>query len=314
MNHRKITRYVTARDGTRIAWHTHLEIGPTETNRDERALAERPTLLLTNGIGTTENFWRHLVHVFAREYRVVHWDYRGHGQSERAVGNDYSIPTHADDLLRVTDAVMALSSHPAPPVHLGFSMGVTVLLEAYRRRPERMSSLVLVAGGADAPFSTVWPFRLPGVLPTVRALLAALTPLVPVAAPAVRYLLTSPVAYPAGRALGLLRPRAPREDIDHFLRGLCAMDPRAFWLCLRGLMAAHASDVLPTVKVPTLIVAASHDLLVPMSQMRALRAGIPHAQWVVVHDAGHANLIEAGPEIAAHIRLFLREIDSRRER
>ncbi len=47
-------------------------------------------MLLTNGIGTTENFWRHLVAELRRDHRTVHWDYRGHGASERSASGDYS--------------------------------------------------------------------------------------------------------------------------------------------------------------------------------------------------------------------------------
>jgi pimeloyl-ACP methyl ester carboxylesterase len=90
------------------------------------------------------------------------------------------------------------------------------------------------------------------------------------------------------------------------MRALTSMDPRAFWLSLRGLMAARGSDVLGRVRVPTLVAAAKHDLLIPRSQMLALHAGIPGARYVEIADAGHANLLEAGPEIAAQIRLFLR--------
>jgi hypothetical protein len=38
---------------------------------------------------------------------------------------------------------------------------------------------------------------------------------------------------------------------------------------------------------------------------------IKGSHWVVVDDAGHAGLLEAGPEVAANIRLFVRETDRR---
>src|SRR5207237_7474866 len=56
MTYRILTRFVAARDGTRIAWHTHL---PRERLADgEEVLAARPTIVLTNGIGTSANFWK----------------------------------------------------------------------------------------------------------------------------------------------------------------------------------------------------------------------------------------------------------------
>src|SRR4029078_4564218 len=92
------TRFVTARDGTRLSWHFHESVayGASPQGLDPA----QPTLLLTNGIGSSRVFWTHLVHALGRDYQVVHWDYRAHGGSERAVGGDYAITTQRDDLRR----------------------------------------------------------------------------------------------------------------------------------------------------------------------------------------------------------------------
>lgn len=100
---------VLAADGTPISIHTHGDGGG-------------PTVLLTNGIGTTANFWRFLIADLKTDYTVVHWDYRGHGQTPVATSGDYTLHTHADDLARVTRHVMKREGRP--PVHVAFSMGV----------------------------------------------------------------------------------------------------------------------------------------------------------------------------------------------
>ena len=58
MPYRAHSRIITAPDGTRVAYHTH---GTTALENASPELASRPAVLLTNGIGTTENFWRFLV-------------------------------------------------------------------------------------------------------------------------------------------------------------------------------------------------------------------------------------------------------------
>ncbi len=307
MHSHKVSRTIIARDGTRIRWHTHVPGGPDAP--DEATLAARPILLLTNGIGTSENFWRHLVHLFGHEYRVVHWDYRGHGASQVATQGDYAMTTLADDLARVTEAALAEGTNRTPPVHVGFSMGVVVVLELYRARPDLVSALVLVGGPADAPFSTVFPLRLPGAMPALRVALSAIKPFVRPLSPAVNALFSSPIAYPVGRALGLLRRRAPRAEVQVFIDSLTHMDPRAFWDTLCELMRAHASDVLPKITVPVLIVAASHDLFVPDAQIEQLARGLAGKHRTRIEDSGHAVLIENGPDVAAAMRLFLRGIE-----
>jgi pimeloyl-ACP methyl ester carboxylesterase len=306
MNARKITRYATVRDGTRVAWHTHLDDAP------ESEVLERPTLILTNGLGTSENFWRHLVHVFSRDFRVVHWDYRGHGASEVSISDDYSVRSFADDLTRVTEAVIASGHSTMLPIHVGFSMGVAVSLEFYRNRPDLTRAMVLIGGPPDAPYSDSLPFRIPGAKLAVRGVLRALSPFVVLSAPAVHAVSTSRVGYYGALALGLVRRRAQREDVEQFAAAFAQMDPAVFWKTLQELMRAKASDVLPLVRVPVLVVGASHDWFVPRGQVERMGAKLATAHHVVIEDAGHAVLIEAGPEVCATIRLFLRRIGASR--
>jgi pimeloyl-ACP methyl ester carboxylesterase len=304
MPYRRVTRFVTAPDGTRLACHTHHGELPGKTF--PREMAGWPPVLLTNGIGSSENFWRHIVANLERDHRVVHWNYRGHGQSEDAVSGEYGIPAHVDDLERVTEAMMA-EGNGRPPHHIAFSMGVRVVLELYRRRPELVPAMTLIAGpaGATGGQDARWTSRLrQGAF---KQVLRAATPLVPLASPAVRLFLGSPLAYPLGRLAGTLRARAPREDIRELLTAVRQMSPTAYWKTFLGLMEGDAWDVLARVKVPVQLIAAANDQIVPLREMQRMRRQLPHAHWLLVEDAGHAGLVEAGSEIADAVRAFLVE-------
>ncbi|RKH00743.1 alpha/beta hydrolase [Corallococcus sp. CA053C] len=302
MPYRRSTHFVSAPDGTRVAFHTH-SAGLPEPKRDA-ALANRPPVLLTNGIGTSENFWRHIVSNLEQDHRVVHWDYRGHGQSEESRDGDYRVPVHVDDLERVTEETMA-RGNGRPPHHIAFSMGVRILLELYRRRPELVPSMTLIAGTPGAPGSADPRWRPRLALSATRQALRASTPLVPWVAPAVKAVIGSRFADPLARAVGALRPRAPREDIAEFLDALYRMSPQAYWRTLRGLAEGHAWDVVGSVRVPVLIIAARDDVLVPLSEVQRLHRALPQAEWLQVDDAGHAGLLEAGTEIGEAVRRFL---------
>ncbi|QSQ25840.1 alpha/beta hydrolase [Pyxidicoccus parkwayensis] len=302
MPYRRSTRFVTAPDGTRVAWHTHF--GNLMEDRADADLRERPTVLLTNGIGTSENFWRYIVANLEQDHRVVHWNYRGHGSSENSRGGDYRVPVHVDDLERITEAVMA-RGNGRPPLHVAFSMGVRVLLELYRRRPDLVPAMTLIAGTPGAPGSGSRDLSARVALSATRGLFRATTPALPLAAPVVHAVMASRFAYPLGRAVGALRARAPRADIDEFMHALRRMSPEAYWYTLRGLAEGHAWDVVSRVKVPTLIIAARDDTLVPLREMERMRDAMPHAHWLRVDDAGHAGLLEAGTEIAEAVRAFL---------
>lgn len=292
-------RHLVASDGTRIAWHTHQRPG------DEVQLRDRAPVVLTNGLSTTENFWKHLVSALATTTHLVHWSYRGHGQSETARSGDYAIPTHADDLLRVTEAVRARSTFAGAPVHIAFSMGVTVLLELYRRRPDLVRAMVLIAGGADHPYASSAAFRIPGARAALRLALRTAAPIVPRMAPVVRRVTASSALFPLGQAAGVFGPEAPRDELEHFLRAVGTMDLRAYWESLRSLMAASASDVLPQVRVPVLVIAPERDVMALRADLDTLRRLIPGAEWMIVPRTGHAMLLEAGGVVSARIQEFL---------
>jgi pimeloyl-ACP methyl ester carboxylesterase len=290
-----VSRTVTADDGTKIAWHEHL---PTHRRTDGA-----PTVLLTNGIFTTENFWRELVAGLTPQYRVVHWDYRGHGQSETARGGEYSQQVIARDLLRVIEAVTAEDGRP--PMHVAFSMGVSVLLELYRTHPEQIPAMALLAGAADGPFA-----HLLG-LPTRRRIanwMDRATPLLPWVSPVLSAFLRSPLAFPLSRATGMVRTGAPREDIEVMAHAMSRMEAAGWWHMLGGYLVQQGSDVLPRVKVPTLIIGAEKDVLIRAAQVEALCQGIPHARFRLLMGAGHASLTEVGPQILDEVLHFFEEL------
>ncbi len=82
-------------------------------------------------------------------YRLVAFDLRGHGSSDRPAGAEaYRLTTLADDALRVLDAVGAGSAH-----WLGYSLGSRIGLEVARQAPDRLRTLNLggTAGADPAP-------------------------------------------------------------------------------------------------------------------------------------------------------------------
>lgn len=288
-------RRVVAGDGTRLALRRH------QASEDA---AERPSFVLTNGLSTTDNFWRSIVGGLVPEHRVFDWWYRGHGESEQSRSGDYAIATHADDLRIVTEAVQADLGVARAPVHVAFSMGVTVLLELYRARPDLVRAMVLVAGGADHPYASSARLRRPLARAALRGALRAASPVVPALSPIVCRVASSRALYSLARSMGAIGAEAPRDEVEHFFRAVGSMDLRAYWETLRSLMEAHASDVLPRVRVPVLVVAPEHDVMTPRGDLEALRDAIPDVTWMAVPHTSHAILLEAGGAIVARVRAF----------
>ena len=133
---KKTSHYATARDGTRLHY---TEIG-----------AGSPPVVLTDGIGCAGFVWRHLEPALARHHRVIHWNYRGHGQSAAPrYGYRVTLDDCVDDLFAVLDAAGVEKA-----VLAGHSMGVQVSLEAHRRDKGRVAALLLLCGAPGHPLDT----------------------------------------------------------------------------------------------------------------------------------------------------------------
>ena len=98
-------------------------------------------LLLIHGLGSSTRDWEHQVEYFARHYRVILFDARGHGRSGKPPG-PYSMVLFATDAARL---LQALDAHPAHVV--GISMGGMFAFELALSNAEWVKSLVIVNSG-----------------------------------------------------------------------------------------------------------------------------------------------------------------------
>lgn len=215
--------------------------------------------------------------------RLITFDKRGMGLSDRPETVDQEL--WLDDAIAVLDAV---GSERA--VVLGVSAGAPTALLLAARHPERVRALVLQGGYART---------------------------------------IADADYEAGFDLGLLTSFA-----DNLQRGwgsgvaLSSYAPsrsgdaafRAYWARYQQLSASPASairffwaainadvrDVLPSIDVPTLVVHAARDLIVPLPFGQYLASHIPRAELVVLDSDIHlicaSDVID---ELADHVAEFL---------
>jgi pimeloyl-ACP methyl ester carboxylesterase len=99
----------------------------------EQSGDDGPPLVLVHGSWGDRASWNTVVSAFAQRFRVVVFDRRGHGKSERAAG---SIEDDADDLAALIEELDLAPAHVA-----GISFGGSISLKLAARRPEVFRSL-----------------------------------------------------------------------------------------------------------------------------------------------------------------------------
>src|SRR5580700_6414376 len=100
----------------------------------------RPIVVLLHGFNQTCHSWDELAgRLQAEGFRVIALDQRGHGDSDRAVGGDYSREVMADDPVRLAESLGI-----ARFVVVGMSMGAVHAVLTAVRHPRLVDALVLV--------------------------------------------------------------------------------------------------------------------------------------------------------------------------
>ena len=136
---------------------------------DPEGVIDGPTVVLCNGLGT--NAWTApaLLDPDSR-VRVVSWNHRGTGGSDRPVDRHHvGIEAFVEDAIAVMDHAGLDTA-----VLMGWSMGVNTMFELALHHPERVSGLFAVAGVPGDTFGTMLaPLHLPRLLNRVATVNAA---------------------------------------------------------------------------------------------------------------------------------------------
>jgi pimeloyl-ACP methyl ester carboxylesterase len=326
---RGVPQTVMAADGTELyvevddpfGWPRSVDwqrIGRSTTRqqRQSRAQAqsqERPTLLFTHGFCLHQDCWHYQRSEFSGEYRMVFWDQRGHGRSDPLkAGADLSINVTGEDLYAVIEATCPTG----PIILIGHSMGGMTMMALAEAHPELFGDRVV---GAALMATSAGEFAdLEFGLPRAAAKVFH------TAAPSLFELLTKQRALVergrrAGGDLGLVLTKryafgsdAP-ESAVRFVQELIQSTPidviARFFTVLREHDKADALPVFD--KVPSLVLAADKDLLLPVKFSRALADAIPSAEFVTVPNAGHVVILEHPHEVNSALRRLVDRVEAR---
>ncbi len=239
-------------------------------------------LLFIHGLGSSIEDWAPQISAFASRYRVLAFDVRGHGRSDKPAG-PYSVPLFAADTAALLDA---LSIGPAHVV--GISMGGMIALQLLADFPERVRSITIVNSGPAL------------ILRTFAQKLGILQRFAIVRALGMRRM---------GKVLsGRLFPDPQADALRAtFIERWARNDKRAYLDSMRALIGWSVADKLPRMSRPALVIAAEHDYT-PVAAHRAWAATLPGARVTVMPGAHHAVPMEKPDDFNAVLGEFLASI------
>lgn len=257
-------RYYTviSQDGTRLEAWTNDVAGPT--------------VLLCNGLGTNPYVWPALLDPECG-VRVISWNHRGTGDSERPAD-----PTHVEVDHFVEDAVAVLDDAGVDAcVVMGWSIGVNTMFELAVTHPERVTGLFAVGGvpgdtfaSMGAPMFIPRPLRKPITVNLARLAKLAGKPLTQVAQRLSVGQLTYEVLTHSGFMFPMPDPLLARRAIKQFLT-----TPIDWYMHLALHSSLHLRVSLRNIEVPTSFVAGKYDILASSHDMKTATERITGATY-----------------------------------
>lgn len=252
------------------------EINTTRIAYSLEGQAGAPVLVLSNSLGTTRDMWQAQA-VLQREFRILRYDTRGHGESAVPAG-PYTIDQLGRDVVSLLDHLEI-----AQAAFCGVSMGGVTGQWLGVHAPERVSRLVVANTAARVGTAQAWRDRAALVRAQGLGPIAQATP--------ARWFTPDFIETCSDRVGALLDT----------LRGL---SPEGYAACCEALATADLRTDISRITVPVLVVAGLHDPVTTPADADFIAGQIPGAQRVDL-PASHLSNIEAAGQFNDALRAFL---------
>jgi 3-oxoadipate enol-lactonase len=249
--------------------------------RYELAGSGERTLVLVHEMGGTLDSWDQVMPALLPGRRVLRYDTRGAGQSEKVRGT-LSFDLMADDIA----ALLSALGIEGKVALAGCAVGAGIALRFAARYPERVGCVVAMAPATGIPAER-------------RAAMLA-------------QIAENERLGPRGvveQSFAMSYPPEVRHDPEQYRRFRArwlANDPQSQAAIYRMLVHGAVTDDLPGIACPALLIAGTHDRLRPPSIVEPMASRMPDARFMPL-ETGHFMAVQTPSLVAGAIGGFLAE-------
>lgn len=236
-----------------------------------------PVLVLSNSLGTNLEMWEPQMPALVQRYRVLRYDTRGHGLSGLPPA-PYQVDRLGKDVVALLDALNIPEA-----MFCGLSMGGMTGMWLGVNAPQRFTRLVLCNTAAKIGAPEVWNARIAAV---EKGGTAAVVPGV------IQRWFTE----------GFVKAQpAAVERIAAMLQATSAAGYNAACGAVRDM---DQRESIAAIRLPTLVIAGTHDLSTTAADGKAVADKIPGARYVEL-PAAHLSNVEVAADFTAALTGFL---------
>lgn len=233
-------------------------------------LSSNPSVFFSNSLASTLAMWNLQTDALvANGFHVIHYDSRGHGDSDVTAG-PYSIEMLADD------AAALIEKLDIGPVHFcGLSKGGMVAQMMGSRHPDKIKSLTIADSAAFMPAKEVWEQRIATVATSGMQAIVDVT---------IERWITAEGRNRMADQVSLIRKMILETPADGFIA------------CSHAIKNMDMRLINPRIIKPTLVICGEKDTGTTPVQAREIMDSIPGAVLELIPEAAHLANIEQ-PEL-----------------
>ncbi|MFI8260806.1 MULTISPECIES: alpha/beta fold hydrolase [unclassified Streptomyces] len=246
-----------------------------------------PTVVLAHGFGCDQNMWRLTVPALAEDHRVVLFDYVGSGRSDPSAFSEdryASLAGYAADVVEVCEALDLSDA-----VYVGHSVSAMIGVLAADAAPGRIGALVMVA--PSPRYIDDVGYRGGFSVQDIDELLDSLE--------------SNYLGWSAAMAPVIMGNEDRPELGEELKNSFCATDPEAAQVFARTTFLSDSRDDLKSVRVPTLILECTQDVIAPREVGAFVHHAIPGSTLISLDATGHCPHLSAPEATNAAITGFL---------
>ena len=226
-------------------------------------------IILIHGLGYSKESMYPLVQHLQPNYRVISYDVRGHGQSDKP--ESFTLDDHADDLYALIRKYKLKK-----PIVIGFSMGSYIALKTAEKYPDTFDKIVLIGtkGGGTTSSSQQYASNAGSIMSRVFAPTTSQE---------------SIASYAKNSTSSVQLSDSQRNAIYKSLTNFDLLNDAG------------------RVNTPVLLLTGEYDGLNPPAAAMSVADALPNAEFYVVPNAGHIAFFENPDFVYEHIDEFLKQ-------
>lgn len=255
-----------------------LELKDSRTYYELSGPDQAPVLIFSNSLGTSTAMWDPQIPTLSRDFRILRYDTRGHGQSTVSSG-PYKIDQLACDILALLEKLKIERVH-----FCGLSMGGMIGMALAMQVPRRLGKLILCNTAVKIGSPELWNTRVDTVR---RSGMQAIVDGVLERWFTSGFRATSPASIASTKQMLLATP----------VEGYAA--------CCAAVRDMDASDSISGLQVPTLIISGTHDPVTSPTDGQFMAKQISGAKYKEL-PAAHLSNIEASAAFTMEVSNFLK--------